>query len=183
MPTLSQQTHLALILLILVSTFLVSTLLGRLQRGRCRAVAQPLLWMMMIGYLAAFVYLTVLCREPSGVWRAQLDPFWSYREAFSFDNGFQIRRLGVARQILLNCCLCMPLGYLLPQLLDKMYNPAKATMWTGFALSVVIEAVQYFTQRGLCELDDVIDNVLGCLIGLLAWMAVNALLDAMTRRR
>lgn len=39
------------------------------------------------------------------------------------------------------------------------------TILFGCLVSVAIEVLQFFTQRGLCELDDVIHNTLGVVIG------------------
>ena len=41
----------------------------------------------------------------------------------------------------------------------------KGAMVVGLLISVVIEVLQFVFKRGLCEVDDVIHNVLGCMIG------------------
>ena len=53
----------------------------------------------------------------------------------------------------------MPLG-------AALYSLKRKWVWVLFiALSVLIEAVQYFTGIGLCEIDDVISNSMGGFIG------------------
>ena len=41
-------------------------------------------------------------------------------------------------------------------------------LWVAAGLSIFIEVLQLITARGLCELDDVIHNCLGTVIGILA---------------
>ena len=92
----------------------------------------------------------------------RLEPFWSFREAF---DGLSIRRLGVARSILLNIAITIPLGYLLPGLYQRSPHRYQLTILTVLLLSLVTEVVQLITKTGLAETDDVINNVLGALIG------------------
>ena len=42
---------------------------------------------------------------------------------------------------------------------------------TGLVISVSIEAMQYFFDKGFSELDDVMHNTLGCLWGFLIYCA------------
>ena len=115
-------------------------------------------------YLVIYLYLTFGFRRPAKAAHIDLTPFWSYREAFQF-HPLSIRRLGLARQILLNILLTVPPGLLLP-ILYKTKHPYLLAILTILALSVMTEALQYFTHLGLCETDDVIDNLLGGLLGM-----------------
>ena len=45
----------------------------------------------------------------------------------------------------------------------------KRVILLGFGISVVIEFTQFLTARGLAEIDDVISNTVGALIGALIW--------------
>lgn len=67
-------------------------------------------------------------------------------------------------QIFLNILLFVPLGILLP-MQYKPYQSFWLTALTGFICSVGIETMQYITGRGLTEVDDVIHNTLGAVIG------------------
>ena len=42
-------------------------------------------------------------------------------------------------------------------------------MIAAFLFSISIEAIQYYLALGLCEVDDVIMNTLGTMIGTLAY--------------
>lgn len=63
-----------------------------------------------------------------------------------------------------NFMLFLPFGILLPLCLSKA-RKSWVCMLSGCLISIVIETVQYITQRGNCELDDVIMNTLGTAAG------------------
>ena len=50
------------------------------------------------------------------------------------------------------------------------------TMLTIMVLSMLTETVQYFTRTGLMELDDVINNTLGGVIGLVAYFFADSII-------
>lgn len=138
----------------------------RLRHGQRSRPLQILLILMLTGYLLVYAWLTVFYRSAFETPQQLLTPFWSYIEAFSLEGGLQIRRLGLARQILLNILVYMPLGILLPGILREGRGRGLITLLCGFGLSLLTEVLQYFTRRGYCEVDDLINNTLGCLLGL-----------------
>ena len=99
-------------------------------------------------YVAFILYMTFWYRE-AGEARQRLELFWSYRQFFSN------RALG--REIIYNIWLFIPLGAALS---DRKHGWIPALV-----LSVVIEGIQFFAGLGLCELDDVISNGAGALLG------------------
>lgn len=104
----------------------------------------------VILYLAFIVLMTIWNREP-GTSKGSFELFWSYRQFFSS---------GTLRQeILNNIWLFVPLGAL-------MYNSVHPYLWIcAIVLSLGIELVQYFAGIGLGEIDDVISNSLGAVLG------------------
>lgn len=77
----------------------------------------------------------------------------------------------IYRTVLLNIVLFFPLGLSLPELFpDRWYRLFRigAAVLIGFSLSVVIEAIQYRFSMGHCEVDDVLTNTVGTLLG--AWV-------------
>ena len=124
-----------------------------------------LLILLLLIYLLVYIWLTFLCRRPAARSILHLMPFWSYREAFEL-SPFKIKRLGIARQILLNILLTMPLGLLLPLLLNSKKHPFLLTTAITLILAILTEALQYLTRLGMAELDDVFDNLLGALLGM-----------------
>ena len=66
---------------------------------------------------------------------------------------------------MLNVCMFLPVGLFLKFGFQNL--TWKKEFMIGFVLSVIIELSQLVFKRGLCEVDDVIHNVLGCLIGIM----------------
>ncbi len=73
-----------------------------------------------------------------------------------------------------NIFLFLPFGFLFP-----VWLPKKKTAWAipaGFFCSAAIEYCQLRTGRGFCQLDDVIMNTLGAVIGFLCWKIAHSVL-------
>ena len=88
----------------------------------------------------------------------ELIPFSSYREAWiTFDRG-------AWRNIILNIALFVPLGFLLP-LGIRWFRRFWRTYLAGLFLTGMIEGAQLIFHRGIFEIDDIIDNLLGAMIG------------------
>ena len=165
---LSVQTSLWWDLAILAAVFAVAMAAEgyRLRHGQHSRPVKVLLILMLAGYLCVYAWLTVFCRTAFETPQLILVPFWSYGEAFSLEGGLHIQRLGLARQIILNILVFVPLGILLPEILHGKKNRVLLTLLYGFGLTLLTELVQYWTRRGYCETDDLIHNNLGCLLGL-----------------
>ena len=68
---------------------------------------------------------------------------------------------------ILNIIMFIPLGFLLP-FLWKKYQKLTPTLLFGFLFSLFIELSQLITLRAT-DIDDLIANTLGALIGYLIW--------------
>ena len=104
--------------------------------------------------VAIIIYLTLLFRGNAGV-GINLHPFWSYRQIISDGE--------IRAEIIKNIWLFIPLGVILYKI-----KPQKGVLLIPFAFSLIIEMIQYAAGIGFCELDDVISNSLGGVIGYLA---------------
>ena len=105
-------------------------------------------------YGAGIVYVTLLSRAP-GARRVSLTPFWSYR--------LLPGSLYFQRQVMNNILLFVPVGTFLYNL-----RPKSSTFYFPFLVSLGVEVLQFMTGRGLFEIDDLISNTLGGLIGCAA---------------
>lgn len=184
--TLYQFSKPYVILPVLFSVFIISIILRQRQirPAGFSIVGKVILAGLLTGYLILYTYLTLSYRSPSTQPKLNLNLFWSYRAAFRIDNStFRIRRPYLARQILLNILVMIPAGLLLPLAYRRQHHPYLLTLLTGFALSVLIEALQYFMRLGLCELDDILNNTLGCLIGILLFHLGSWGADWLCKRR
>lgn len=152
-----------LLVLCVVALFLRAQQLAAGQRAN-----RQITWLvvvLLVIYLGVYAYLTFFYRTPASKSMARLTPFWSYREGFEFFP-FRIRRLGMAREVILNILLTIPVGLLLPLLFARRKHPYLLTAGIAILLAVVTEGLQYVTRLGYCETDDLISNFLGCLIGM-----------------
>ena len=114
--------------------------------------------------LTEYVYLllcsTVFFRRASALVGFNCIPFKTYREILT-GNDFLLS------QTIMNVLVFVPIGLLLRIVAKKRY----VALSMGFLISLCIEMLQYLLAKGYCEVDDVIHNTLGCLLGLgLFWL-------------
>lgn len=77
-------------------------------------------------------------------------------------------------QITLNVFLFVPFGFLVTAYLYLYSKKSTISNWLtvlllGFAFSLLIEGFQFITGRGYTEVDDIINNTFGALIGYLMY--------------
>ena len=80
-----------------------------------------------------------------------------------------------------NIIMFIPFGVLLPILFIKFRNGWLCVL-TGFICSSSIEIVQHITQTGFLQLDDVVTNTTGTLLGWLVWKAGKCVVKNRKRR-
>lgn len=73
----------------------------------------------------------------------------------------------------MNVLVFIPAGVLLSIVFKKWY----VALPIGVFLSVTVEMLQLLLAKGYCEIDDVIHNSLGCLLGIgLCWLGKHSCL-------
>lgn len=118
---------------------------------------------MLGGFLATLCSLTLLNREVGSVEKSfEWRPLWSYQEAILEGN----RILG--SEIVFNILLFIPFGILMA-VFFKAYGNVKWTAKVATILSLIIELTQGGLKIGLFEFDDILNNVLGAVIGVWVW--------------
>ena len=80
---------------------------------------------------------------------------------------------GISITFYLNIIMCVPLGFLLP-FIWKEYRKLYKTTVVGFCFSLLIELSQLITTRAT-DVDDLIANTLGTIIGYFIWMVFSKL--------
>lgn len=105
-------------------------------------------------YLVCILYITILSRTPALFHTVRLVPFWSFLE---FIKGYWPRGVSIA----LNIILFVPLGYLLA----RVQKSKRSVFIICFAITMSIELIQYFTYYGYLDVDDIIANLIGGIIG------------------
>ena len=113
-------------------------------------------------FLAEYVFL-LLCSTVffrSGVSdNVNFVPFKTYQE---IQNGNNF----LLSQSIMNVLVFVPIGLLLRVIQNKWY----VALSVGFLISLCVEMLQYLLAKGYCEIDDVIHNTLGCLLGIGIYM-------------
>ena len=112
--------------------------------------------LLLLEYVIILLCSTVIFRPTLSVKEYNFIPLNSYIE---YQQGREI----MLPESLMNVLVFIPIGVLLELFFNKWYNIAII----GACISFVIESLQFGFQRGYCEIDDVIHNTLGCILGLL----------------
>lgn len=113
---------------------------------------------LFVAYTIFIVWYTLLIREPRSferVFRPEL--FWAIRE-WIVNPTIESKKEAV--QYLMNILFFIPYGLLFP-----WNDDWKRVFVTALVLSVFIELSQFIFNLGWCEVDDVISNTLGAMIG------------------
>ncbi len=106
----------------------------------------------LVFYTFIVISVTLLSRRTSTSGSAILEPLWSYRNF--------LKNESIRDQIVANIAMFIPIGLLFP----FVFNWKKGIL-ISFLFSILIEVLQFITHRGLAEIDDVISNTIGLLIG------------------
>lgn len=70
-----------------------------------------------------------------------------------------------------NIAALTPLGFLLPAAFREL-NSFKAVFTAGFFIILTAELLQLVTRRGVFDVDDIILNILGTMLGYLIYKTV-----------
>jgi glycopeptide antibiotics resistance protein len=110
-------------------------------------------WCLLIGYVFLVLCATVIFRQDSGEMRYSLQPLWCHSTIY----------YKYMAGMVLNILMFMPIGFLCGVAIRNI-NAFKI-IGVGCVLSMSVETTQLLTRRGVCNIDDVIHNTLGCIIG------------------
>lgn len=141
----------------LVSAFILGTILFVVVLGWKNGMKWSAGWL-LVEYLILLLYLTVFVRNVQAEWTYNISPFWSYQ-------AIREGRDDILVQVIMNVLAFIPIGLLL--------GTFKGMKWwhvllIGLCFSLLIELLQLGLKRGLTEIDDVVHNVVGCMMGFVA---------------
>ena len=112
--------------------------------------------LLMVEYVFLIFCSTVIFRIVGETRQYDFQPLWSYQ-------AIQEGREDLLAENIMNVVVFIPVGLLL-SIAFKQVTWWKALL-IGCGISVTIESLQFLLMRGFSELDDVMHNTLGCLIG------------------
>ncbi len=154
---------------------------------------RKILLIIMFGvYLRAVSYVTFFSRDAADDYLLHIALFQDLGESIRIDLGFfgfikevftngfsralkhiRIRNPESISQIYMNICMFIPMGYLLPYVFDWFRRSVtKRVFPVCFLASLLIENIQLVTRRGFYDLDDIVTNTLGGIIGRSLYIAV-----------
>ncbi len=144
----------------------------RKQRFKIRLV-------LFVAYCLFVIYYAVLSREVGDRHKADLRFMWAYQEMFTGhpewkeDVGYNLK----------NILFFVPFGFLFPNIYTlRLSEFFKNRRWLivlccGLALSLLVEITQYIFCLGLCELDDLVCNGLGAVVGHWLYLLASVMVD------
>ena len=128
-------------------------------------------------YLAVLFYLLFFSEfagrtEIYEEYHYNLTPFATIRRylIYSKVGGYFVRLVNVEGNIL----AFLPFGFFLP-LLWRRCRKVWLTVLLTACFSIIVEVLQLFTRVGSCDIDDVILNTLGGVIGYLLYLLIAAI--------
>ncbi len=130
------------------------------------------IWSLLLEYVFIVVCSNIVFRPLKMGARLELMPFWTYEAVFDNVIGVSIW------DIVLNVVLFMPLGFLV-----KLIYPSLSLLkLLGIAVlcSLFIETNQYIFEKGVAQIDDVMHNVIGALLG---WLIAKGILSSLRPAR
>lgn len=114
-------------------------------------------FLLLVEYVFLIYCSTVFIRSLSEASQHHLVPFWSY--ALYLRGG----RDDLIAEIVMNVVVFIPVGFLLGCGIKKI--GWRNALLFGILMSFSIEVLQFILERGVSEVDDIINNTVGCIIG------------------
>ena len=133
---------------------------------------------MLMEYVFLLLSITVIFREQHEGRAYNFDPLWSYKEIARGE------RQDLLTENIMNVVVFTPIGVLLGDVIQrkKTYNRWMMVMVFGLSLSLSIEGLQFTYRKGFAELDDVIHNILGCIIGFAAYICAKGTYKKLSKK-
>lgn len=120
---------------------------------------------LLIIYIEILMQITFFSREPGSRRQIDLDLFETWGHT-AITHAYFIE----------NIIMFIPFGILAP-IVFKQIRKVGICGLTGFLFSCGIEISQLITQRGYCQLDDVVTNTVGMLAGWVTWRVLDRVIN------
>lgn len=158
------------LIVVFVGTFFISVLLIGITKGVRITARITIAEYLVLLYSSTLLSSVRIYKEIRG---CELLPFWSYAS-------IQEGRENLIAENIMNIAVFIPLGLLFALASEKI--TWKHVAICGMAVSVSIEVMQYIFKRGFSEVDDVIHNTLGCLVGYGIYLIVKKGYEKFSKR-
>ena len=139
--------------------------------------------LLLISTIILILFFTFIVRENLEIRHVGsrgvcLTPFMEWKSLFSASNHWFY-----FWQIFLNIILFIPFGFILSTNLYLYHRPRHLflpILLSGLFVSIIVELLQYLTSRGYSEIDDVINNSMGAMLG---WFMYVSMLKVARRKK
>ncbi|MDO4377552.1 MAG: VanZ family protein [Erysipelotrichia bacterium] len=122
-------------------------------------------YVLFILYIFILIDLLLLAREVDMEVGVNIIPFYSFKMFIPLlKSGYQSYRYLAISNLFGNILIFIPMGIFLP-LIFKRNNNFLYLLINTFLISLSIEVIQYYTKLGTADVDDIILNVLGSVLG------------------
>lgn len=138
-------------------TIIFSIILVKVAKRFRFSTKRTIALILLFFYLLTVYMSTVIDRNKIYISALSSQPFLSWKKAF-YGNRHHIQ------MIIENIIMIMPIGLVIP-LINRTKNTFWKTIIIGFGFSLFIETSQYILRRGIFEVDDIINNTIGVIIG------------------
>lgn len=118
---------------------------------------------LFLAYLAVIVYVTILSRE------SRHDMVIQMKLLNSLYLALRERSMDELNHWFLNILLFMPAGFMLPMICPEKLSAWKIVLINSLVLSTVAESLQLLLRLGHCDIDDIVANTAGGLIGFFVY--------------
>ncbi len=122
----------------------------------------------LIEYILLIFSSTVFFRVPNGMETTCFRPFWSYDNPHLFV------------QNIMNVLVFVPLGPLMGWAIKSI--KWWQVLFTGSFISFTIELLQLLSKLGYAEVDDIIHNSLGCVIGYGVFLLARYIYESFSKK-
>ena len=136
-------------------------------------ISQVVTLFILVGWFAVVLGLTTLSRG------AFFDNYINLRLFSDYVNAWHQWSLSEMQLIIFNMLMFAPLGFLLP-ILSKKIRSFRTVFCISLIVTLGIELIQLFTNRGIFELNDILHNTIGSIAG---YFLVSAILDSIKLRK
>jgi len=155
-------------------------------------IRQLILFAVFFVYIMVYLYLVLFSRRASQEYLVHIAPFEDLQNAISTDFGLfdfivTLFREGVQAafshvyvvkfadiaQVYMNIMLFVPMGYLLPYVFEFFRSGSRLRpVLACVVISFITENLQLIFRRGFYDMDDLLANTFGGIIGVLLFLAV-----------
>lgn len=130
-------------------------------------------------YILFFMYLCLMIwevfvgpyRSYSGVRRYNLYPFKTVMEFILNDAKYTFQVIFI--NLIANIITFIPLGFFVSLLFGKYFKIVNTALCC-ILITICIEVGQFILNVGVLDIDDIILNTIGCILGIIAYKAVKS---------